>query len=71
MSFLTNLRRSVHSATSTLTPWMSNGDLLNEYDGKIEMNRRLIKLGARGQARKEALAEIEHYQNLRAALLAG
>lgn len=66
-----NIRRSIHASTSTMTPWMDNGDLLAEYEAKIAMNQKIIELGACGATAKEAYREIRHYRNLRAKLLAG
>ena len=71
MPFFTNIRRSLHANTSLLTPWLSNSDLIDEYDAAIDKNQRLIELGACGATAREARAEIAHYRNLRAALLAG
>ena len=71
MEFFTNIRRSLHAATSARTPWMSNYDLLNEYNREIERNEKILEMGACGATAKEARAEIRHYRNLRAVLLAG
>jgi hypothetical protein len=66
--FFTDLRRSMHSATSSSTPWMSTADLLEEYDRKIVLNTQL-SMGCTGSTRKEALKELNHYRALRIELL--
>lgn len=71
MEFFTNIRRSLHSATSRHTPWMDATDLLEEYDAAIRKNQRILVLGATGNTAREARAELAHYRSLRAVLLAG
>ena len=68
MEFFTNLRRSVHASTSASTPWMSNSDLLEEYDRKIVLNTQL-SLACSGSTRTEALKELNHYRSLKIELL--
>jgi hypothetical protein len=69
--FITDIRRSVHASTSSSTPWMSNSDLLAEYNAAIAKNLNLLEHGACGSTAREAHKEIAHYRNLRATLLAG
>mgnify|MGYP003627919151 CR=1 FL=1 len=71
MEFFTNIRRTLHASTSASTPWMSNSDLIEEYEAKIAKNLNLLALGACGDTAREAKREIAHYRNLRATLLAG
>ena len=69
--FITDIRRSMHASTSSSTPWMSNSDLLAEYEDRIDKNLLLLEHGACGSTAREAYKEIAHYRNLRAQLLAG
>ena len=68
MEFFTNLRRSLHASTSSSTPWMTDSDLIEEYDRKIDLNTQL-SMGCSGSTRKEALRELNHYRKLKIELL--